>query len=94
MTNVAQISLATQLAADDHTRKGVERCWRDVSNAGGAVGFPSLPVSDAQVAEATQRLAQDVANGSVLVFVAEIKLEVVGRTPKHFGSQRATTAMK
>lgn len=30
--------------------------WRDVSNAGGAVGFPFLPVDDAQVAPAVDAM--------------------------------------
>lgn len=31
-------------------------CWRDVSNSGGAVGFPFIPVAEAEVAEAVDRL--------------------------------------
>lgn len=31
-------------------------CWRDVSNAGGAVGFPFLPVDDGQVVPAVANM--------------------------------------
>lgn len=75
---MVRVSLVERFVADDGVGKGVEQCWFDVSNAGGAVGFPSLPVSNAEVSEATRRLAQDVARGSALVFVAESDSEVVG----------------
>ena len=35
-------------------------CWRDVSNAGGAVGFPFLPVSDEQVLPAVEAMTQSL----------------------------------
>jgi len=35
---------------DDDLRQALTTCWRDVSNAGGAVGFPFLPVTDDDVA--------------------------------------------
>lgn len=34
---------------DPVTRGQLLACWRDVSNAGGAVGFPFLPVDDEHV---------------------------------------------
>lgn len=50
----------TWLAAPEQLDAGLARqlldCWRDVSNAGGAVGFPYLPVSDADVGPAVERL--------------------------------------
>lgn len=50
---------------------GIARCWLDVSNAGGAVGFPFLPVSMDQVHVALARLIDEVNAGSVLLFIAE-----------------------
>ncbi|MEL6983769.1 MAG: GNAT family N-acetyltransferase [Actinomycetota bacterium] len=64
--------------ADDETGRGLESCWLDVSNAGGAVGFPFPPVARDEVRAATERLAEDVARGSVRLVVAESAGEVVG----------------
>lgn len=41
---------------DKTTQAQLLACWRDVSNAGGAVGFPILPVTDAQVRPALEAL--------------------------------------
>ena len=41
---------------DRITRAKLLTCWRDVSNAGGAVGFPRLPVTDEQVMPAIEAL--------------------------------------
>lgn len=41
---------------DDQLRGQLVRCWRDVSNAGGAVGFPVIPVDEAEVREAVAAL--------------------------------------
>jgi GNAT superfamily N-acetyltransferase len=41
---------------DNITRAQLLACWRDVSNAGGAVGFPLLPVTNEQVGPAIEAL--------------------------------------
>ena len=41
---------------DDALRRALTTCWRDVSNAGGAVGFPFLPVTDDDVAPVVEEL--------------------------------------
>lgn len=41
---------------DRITRDELLACWRDVSNAGGAVGFPILPVTNEQVLPAVEAL--------------------------------------
>ena len=41
---------------DQITRDELLACWRDVSNAGGAVGFPILPVTNEKVLAATEAL--------------------------------------
>ncbi len=43
-------------AVDAEVRRELIDCWRDVSNAGGAVGFPFLPVADEHVAPAVDEL--------------------------------------
>ena len=54
---------------DDATRDELLACWRDVSNAGGAVGFPFLPVDDAQVRPAVDAMvsALDPAGDRLLL---------------------------
>ena len=42
--------------AKPETREQLVTCWRDVSNAGGAVGFPFLPVDDDQVRHAVDAM--------------------------------------
>ena len=41
---------------DADTRTQLMACWRSVSNAGGAVGFPFLPVSDQEVLLAVEAM--------------------------------------
>ena len=41
---------------DADTRTQLVACWRSVSNAGGAVGFPFLPVSDQEVLPAVEAM--------------------------------------
>jgi GNAT superfamily N-acetyltransferase len=45
---------------DARTRHQLLNCWRDVSNAGGAVGFPFLPVDDAHVLPAVDALVDSL----------------------------------
>ena len=51
-------------------------CWLEVSNAGGAVGFPFLPVDEADVVAAVEQLvvSLDPAGRTLLVAVSEEKL--------------------
>lgn len=41
-------------------RDRLAACWLEVSNAGGAVGFPFVPVSGDEVAAATERLVESL----------------------------------
>ncbi len=45
---------------DARTRHQLLNCWRDVSNAGGAVGFPFLPVEDAHVLPAVDAMVDSL----------------------------------
>jgi len=45
---------------DREMRHQLVACWRDVSNAGGAVGFPFLPVQDAQVLPAVDAMVDSL----------------------------------
>jgi len=51
-------------------RGALTACWRDVSNAGGAVGFPFLPVSDDVVAPAVEAMLADLAPTGTRLLVA------------------------
>lgn len=78
MSAQLRIRFVPDFAAADRVGQAVEQCWLDVSNAGGAVGFPFLPVSADEVKERTRLLERDVASGTVLLFVAERAGEVAG----------------
>ena len=59
MTVVTELSLRWLTSpdqVDDGLRRALVTCWRDVSNAGGAVGFPFLPVTDDDVAPVLDEL--------------------------------------
>ena len=51
-------------------RTALVDCWRDVSNAGGAVGFPFLPVTDDDVAPATEAMLADLRPDGTRLLVA------------------------
>lgn len=85
-----RIRLASGFVENSVVSEGVSRCWFDVSNAGGAVGFPFPPVSIAQVRRAAELLSRDVAAGSAVVFIAEIGDEVVGWVSLRFNRSELT----
>lgn len=45
-------------------------CWRDVSNAGGAVGFPFLPVRDEQVVPAVDEMVAGLGTAADRLLLA------------------------
>jgi len=51
-------------------------CWRDVSNAGGAVGFPFLPVTTEQVRPSIEGLigSLDLSRNRILVAMVDQRL--------------------
>lgn len=60
---------------DPATRSRLLACWRDVSNAGGAVGFPFLPVSDENVRPALEAMVQSLdprLNRLLIVTIGEV----------------------
>jgi len=66
--------ITTASEADPAVRDQLVACWRDVSNAGGAVGFPFLPVDDEHVRPAVDILVESLgprANRLLLVHVDE-----------------------
>jgi GNAT superfamily N-acetyltransferase len=53
-------------------------CWRDVSNAGGAVGFPFLPVAEAEVAAAVDSLVSSLQSPVTRLLVAMVDEMLAG----------------
>jgi len=56
----------------------VLRCWVDVSNAGGAVGFPDLPVSAADVQPTLDALVADLAPQHAGLLTAHVRGALAG----------------
>lgn len=53
-------------------------CWREVANAGGAVGFPFLPTSDDQVRAALEAVVESLDPQLNRLLLASIASEVAG----------------
>lgn len=72
-SNVSYRWLTGSSQVDEELANQLTTCWREVSNAGGAVGFPFLPVERAEVAVAVQRLVEslDPTVRTVLVAVSD-----------------------
>ena len=62
----------------EEVREQVLRCWVDVTNAGGAVGFPFPPVTDADVRPALDALLAALRPGAGRLLVARDGGEVAG----------------
>lgn len=54
---------------DSVTREQMVTCWRDVSNVGGAVGFPFPLVDDGQVRQAVDGVVSSLDEGLNRVLV-------------------------
>ena len=63
---------------DQAVRDQLLACWRDVSNAGGAVGFPFLPVDDEQVRFAVDSLVESLAPTASRVLLAHTSGALAG----------------
>nr|WHW29223.1 hypothetical protein [uncultured bacterium] len=78
MPGTVYTRLIDTIAGANRAAPSLQRCWLDVSNAGGAVGLPFLPVSEDAIQRGVQRLLDDVAAKSLVVFVAERDDELLG----------------
>ena len=63
---------------DAPLREELTTCWVDVTNAGGAVGFPHPPVDAAKVAAAVDELAARVESGRCALVIAHDDAGVCG----------------
>jgi GNAT superfamily N-acetyltransferase len=66
--NIAQLTCPDD--ADPVVRREMTGCWIEVTNAGGAAGFPFPPVGPGQVAPAVGALAAGLEPGSRRILVA------------------------
>lgn len=63
---------------DEPLRSSLVTCWRDVSNAGGAVGFPFLPVNDDDVMPVLEAMIQSLDPVLNRLLVATVGDELAG----------------
>lgn len=70
--------LTTPAMVTRELRNELAACWREVSKAGGAVGFPFLPVSDDQVRPALEAMVESLDPQLNRLLLASIDGEVTG----------------
>ncbi|MGI9016187.1 MAG: GNAT family N-acetyltransferase [Euzebya sp.] len=89
----ANIDVGTRddLSLDLQLQAEVARCWMDVSNAGGAVGFPFLPVGLDKVSEAVRHLGDEVDRGEAVLFEAREQGLLVGWVTLRLNQARLTS---
>ncbi|MHA7305686.1 GNAT family N-acetyltransferase [Arthrobacter sp. TMN-49] len=79
MTELLQMRWLTAPAmVDPVERQQLLECWREVSNAGGAVGFPFPPVSDDQVKVSLDAMVQSLDEPANRLLLATINGELAG----------------
>jgi len=70
--------LTTSAMVTQELRDELAACWREVSNAGGAVGFPFLPVSDDLVRPALEAMVEALDPRLNRLLVASVDGAVAG----------------
>lgn len=75
----------------DALRGELTHCWMDVANSGGAVGFPFILVSEADVARALDALATDIERGDVVLVQARRLGTLVGWVTLRLNPSRLTS---
>jgi len=70
--------LTASPTVDSTTRGQLLDCWREVSNAGGAVGFPFLPVDDEHVRPALEIMLASLDAGLDRLLVATVDGALAG----------------
>lgn len=79
MTDQLQMRwLTTPAMVNPVVQKQLLECWREVTNAGGAVGFPFPPVSEAQVQPLIDSLVQSLTESENRLLLATINDELAG----------------
>jgi GNAT superfamily N-acetyltransferase len=70
--------LITPAMVEPRVRNQLLECWRDVSNAGGAVGFPFPPVSDDQVSSSIDAMVKSLDQRVNRVLLATVNGRLAG----------------
>ncbi|MEU6883569.1 GNAT family N-acetyltransferase [Streptomyces sp. NPDC046712] len=74
-------SVAQFTSPDDVTpqlRRALTDCWIEVTNAGGAAGFPFPPIDATQAAPAVDRIVEALAPDTSRLLTATVEGELVG----------------
>ncbi|MFJ8856013.1 GNAT family N-acetyltransferase [Streptomyces sp. NPDC102437] len=61
-----------------HLRTELAECWMEVTNAGGAAGFPFPPVTACEVTSALDTLLDSLAPGTSRLIIAHLDGELAG----------------
>ncbi len=77
MADVPEVEVRAVSAVDDVLRGELLRCWTDVSNAGGAVGFVP-PVTEDDVAPVLARLLEGLQSGRDVLCLLTVDGETAG----------------
>lgn len=70
--------ITTASQVDKAVRDQLVVCWRDVSNAGGAVGFPFLPVDTEQVRCEVDALVESLGPLASRLLLAQVDKALAG----------------
>ncbi|MCC9145266.1 MULTISPECIES: GNAT family N-acetyltransferase [unclassified Arthrobacter] len=78
MTDFRLAWLTTPEMVDSRLQVQLRRCWYEVANAGGAVGFPFLPVPEEQVLSAVDSLVRSLGEPENRLLVATVERRLAG----------------
>ncbi len=70
--------LTTPDDVSDHLRRQLLDCWRDVVDAGGAVGFPGAPVTDEEVRPAVDAVIASLGPDTGRLLVVSVDGDLAG----------------
>lgn len=70
--------LTTPATIDPIVQQQLLECWRDVSNAGGAVGFPFPPVTDEQVRSSLECMVRSLDEPANRLLLATVNDQLAG----------------
>jgi GNAT superfamily N-acetyltransferase len=70
--------LTTPAMVEPRVRNQLLECWREVSNAGGAVGFPFPPVSDGQVLSSIDTMVRSLDQQENRILLATVNGKLAG----------------
>jgi GNAT superfamily N-acetyltransferase len=90
MLSQAGVSEISKIEPGGRLEDEVTRCWMDVANNGGAVGFPFPPIDIETVREAVRRIADEIEHGELVVLQARVGDELAGWVSIRFNESPLT----